>query len=183
MAEYVAMALVGIEAVSSVMGGMAEEDLAKAEAGLLRRKASTRRAAAQREAIEERNNKELVKSRARAVAAAGGGGVDDPTIVNILGDIEGEGEFRALSRLWSGEEDATDLNNQAAARETSGKNAKKAGLIKGVSSVLQGYAGFADAAGVDAGRFSGATKGPGGSTVIPRNAYNDSVARTTIFSR
>lgn len=60
-------------------------------------------AAAQRQALEETRQAKLKASRAVAVAAAGGGSVDDPTVINLLEDIEQEGVYRAGVAMYEGE--------------------------------------------------------------------------------
>src|SRR5262249_48643707 len=52
-------------------------------------------AAAQRQAGEEKRRSKIMSSRAIALSAAGGGGATDPTIVNIVSDLEAEGSYRA----------------------------------------------------------------------------------------
>jgi len=71
-------------------------------------------AIAQREAAEQKRQSRLVASRALAVAAASGGGVSDPTIVNILAGIEGEGAYRAQVALYEGQATARRYRIQAA---------------------------------------------------------------------
>jgi hypothetical protein len=71
------------------------------------RLANEQRAASQRDAIDQRRQGNLVASRARALAAASGGGVNDPTVTGILGDIDTEAEYRALTARYRGESAAT----------------------------------------------------------------------------
>lgn len=61
-------------------------------------------AASQRNAHEEKRQADLAASRALAVAAASGGGVSDPTVVDTLVRIRGEGALRASVALYEGEE-------------------------------------------------------------------------------
>jgi hypothetical protein len=120
----------------SILGGFAKAKSLKGEAQQYEQNAGLERATSQREAMEERRQARLLNSRALAVAAASGGGVDDPTVVNLMANIEGEGEYRALTALFNGEASARGLENQARAKRVSARNAKIGGVIEGVSSML-----------------------------------------------
>ena len=92
----------------------------------LRRRAGTRRAVGHREAAEEQRNAKLAYSRALAVAAASGGGVDDPTVVKLFADLQAEGDYRVLSRLFVAEEEALGIQYSAEAARREGKARKRA---------------------------------------------------------
>lgn len=103
-------------------------------------------AASQRHAIEERRQADLAASRALAVAAASGGGVSDPTIVQTLSNIRGEGALRASIALYEGEERARQIRIQGAGAQDfnvdpmAGYNAAAAGKIgKGALSLYARY--------------------------------------------
>ena len=70
-------------------------------------------AVSQRDAAEARRQTELIASRSLAVAAASGGGVSDPTVVNLIANAAGEGEYRARVALYEGEARARSLRQQA----------------------------------------------------------------------
>lgn len=97
------------------------------EAAQLHQRAGQEVAASQRTALEERRRAELVASRAVAVAAASGGGVSDPTVSDLLADIEGEGAYRAGVELYQGEERARLLNMGADAKTFEGEILKAGG--------------------------------------------------------
>lgn len=136
------------------------------EAEQLRVQAGQSVAAAQHAAREQRRQADLLQSRAIAVAAASGGGVSDPTVVNILGKIAGEGAYRAGLAIYEGEERARTLRMGAAARDYEGALAIEAGdlaadaygmqagasLFKGTSSLFSKYGGIFDS---PAGALSG----------------------------
>jgi hypothetical protein len=146
MAQLAAGAAVAgtlLSATGSVLGGKATNKASKVEAAALRRQAGQTRASSQREAIEQRRDADLAQSRALALAAAGGGGASDPTVVDIISDLEGEGEYRALTALFNGEEQARGLEDEALAARKAGKNAKTAGIIGGISTVLTGASSLA----------------------------------------
>ena len=131
------------------------------EAAQLRVQAGQSVAAGQHAAREKRRQAELVQSRAIAVAAASGGGVSDPTIVNMLGKIAGEGAYRANLSLYEGEERARTMRMNAAARDYEGALALEAGdiaadtygimkgasLVKGTASLFSKYGGTFDGGG------------------------------------
>ena len=79
---------------------------AEFQAKQLEQIAQEERGAASKAAAEERRRSRVVQSRALALAAAGGGGATDPTVVNIISDLAGEGEYLAALRIYEGEESA-----------------------------------------------------------------------------
>lgn len=136
MAQAMAVGGKVLKAGGSIFGGIAANKAAKNEARQLEGQAVVERATSQRQAMEERRQARLLQSRSLAVAAASGGGADDPTVVNIMSDLEGEGEYRALTALYEGETEAQGLEAQARARRKEGKNAKIAGFINAGASLL-----------------------------------------------
>lgn len=135
-----------IKGVGSIIGGKAESKALKEEARQLDAKAGTTRATSQRDAIEEARKARLLSSRAVAVAAASGGGVDDPTVLNILAGIEGEGEYRMNAALYGGEEEALGMEAAANARRREAKNVRKASKFSAAGSILGGASDAWDAA-------------------------------------
>lgn len=99
------------------------------EADQLEYQAGQEIASSQRAALEERRKARILESRAIAVAAASGGAVDDPTIQDILADIQEQGEYRALTVLFEGKTRSFGLELQAEAREFEAKQARRAGEI------------------------------------------------------
>lgn len=125
-----------LSAGGSIIGANSEAKEMRREAAQLETQAGLERASSHREAIDRKREARLAVSRGIAVAAASGAGVDDPTVVNLLARIEGEGEYRALSALYEGEETARGMEAEAAARRRGAKSTKKAGLIKAGSTIL-----------------------------------------------
>ncbi len=123
MAELAVMA-VGM--AGDYMAGRAEKKAAISDAKQLQYRAGQTRASAQRAAGEERRDARYLSSRARAVAAASGAGASDPTVVNLLADIEAEGEYNALARMYEGEESARGDQYAARARRSEGNAAMNA---------------------------------------------------------
>lgn len=106
------------------------------EAAALRDAKNRTMAATTREMAEEERNREYMHSRAIALAAASGAGVDDPTMVKLLGDLQAEGKYRVMSRLWSGQDDAEGLIFRAEAAQREANTAMTVGAINAVTSVL-----------------------------------------------
>lgn len=125
-----------IGAVGAIQSGNAANAAAQHQAAQLEAAGQTERAIAQREAEENRRQARLMQSRARAVGAASGGGID----LDLAGDIAEEGEYRALTSIWEGEEAAKGRKAQAAAARFEGKQAKKAGYLKAGKTLLSGGA-------------------------------------------
>ena len=106
----------------------------KLEAEQLHERADVRRAASHRDAAEEQRNAELAYSRALAVTAASGGGVDDPTVVKIFADLQAEGRYRVLSRLFVGEDEAEGIEYRAEVARREGQSRYKSGRLNALSS-------------------------------------------------
>jgi hypothetical protein len=127
-----------LKAGGTIIGAKGEARQLRAQADQLDIKAGQERASAQRDAMEQQRQARLVSSRALAVAAASGAGADDPTVVNIMANIAGEGEYRALTSLYSGETDARALEAEATARRQEAKNTKKAAKFSAIGSIIGG---------------------------------------------
>jgi hypothetical protein len=129
-----------IGGAGALYGGKQEKEAGKEEAERLRKRGIARRAEAGAAAREELRQGRLVKSRAQAVAAAGGGNLSDPSLVNLMGDLEGETQYRALVRMFEGADEAEGLNEVAFAREKEGKALATSSYLRGANSVLSGVA-------------------------------------------
>lgn len=133
MAEMIPFIPVALSALSSVMGGQSQKAAAEYKAAQMNQQAGQDRASAQRDAIEQQRQATLAQSRLRAVA---GGGAGDPTVVKLSEDIAGEGEYRALTSLYNGEERARGLEMAAAGKQLEGSQAVTASYLKAGSSIL-----------------------------------------------
>jgi hypothetical protein len=126
-----------------------------AQAAEYREAKNRRMAAATREMAEERRKQEFVHSRAVAVGAASGAGLGAGA-VKILADLAAEGEYRVMSRLWQGQNDADGLLARVEAEHAAAKDSIKMGMIKAVTSAFSAYAGAGGGFGGGAGpTFSG----------------------------
>lgn len=125
------------------------------EAKQLEQNAGQAIAASQRVALDRARDARYVQSRALAVAAASGGGVSDPTVVNLIGRIAGEGAYRQGLALYEGEDRARAMRMAAATKRFEGTMAIEEGdmsadafatqgmgsLVKGGASLFSKYGG------------------------------------------
>ena len=145
------IAIIAVMAVAAMYKARQAKNLKTEEEIGLRAAGGRAKAAGQREANEERRLKERMHSRALLIAAASGGGVDDPGMVNLIGDLNAEGEYRIMSRLWAGEDAAEGFAFRADQAKREGDAAIQAGYADAISSAASMY-----------GKF-----GAGGSTTTP----------------
>lgn len=141
MAAVIPMLMVAstiLSAGGAVSQGIAANDAAKYTAAQEQIAGSQGLAASQRAAFSESRRAAFVGSRARAVAASSGASATDPTVVNIEGDIAGQGEYNALSALYEGQESQRTGDANAALTRYEGKQAKTAGFINAGSTLLKG---------------------------------------------
>lgn len=148
----VMVASTALTAYSQVQAGNAAEAQAEAiaqqneyQAKVQRQRAGQERASSQRQVIEENRNKETVQGNALASAAASGGGTLDPSVIDIFGDLEAEGEYRKNVARYQGEDSAQYLESGANLSDYSasnaraeGKAAKKASRFKAGTTLLKG---------------------------------------------
>lgn len=127
-----------LSGLGQIQAGKAANVSAKFQAAQLEQRAGQERASSQRVALEERRRASIASSNAQAAAAASGGGATDPTVLNIQGGIAGQGEYNALSALFEGEEKGRGLELQATSTRMEGKQAKKAGYVSGISTIIGG---------------------------------------------
>jgi len=142
-------AMTAFQVIFSVMqaseerkAGKAADKLAQFKADQLEQKAGQERAVSQRKADSARRTSRYAESRALALAAASGGGASDPTVVNIMAGIAGEGEMAAQSALYEGEERARGSEMAADASRYEGAQAKRAGNIKAGTTLMSSFSKF-----------------------------------------
>lgn len=124
------------------------------------------RASAQRHAMEQRRQATLMQSRVQALA--GGGGADEG-VLELTGDIAGEGEYNALASLYEGEESALGREMQSQGLRMEGKSARRAANWKSASTIMStassmygAYSGGGFGGGGDGGSAFAATRGRAG---------------------
>lgn len=162
-AAYITAAVSAASAVSSIVGGMEQKKIADYQAQQqqlvadqtakqLEQRAGQERAAAQQKMIDAGRQKNLAMSRARAIAAAGGGSLD-PSVINIMGDLETEGKYNQNVALYQGEEAAVSDeyqakttratgNANAAISRMQGSAAQRAGFTSAGTTLLKGGVGL-----------------------------------------
>lgn len=114
IATAVGTAVTAVGASASMRAeAKAGERKAEIEAQWAGRRALEERAAAQDAAGEEKRKARLAQSRLTALAGASGAGVDDPTIVDLFGDVEREGNYNAAMATAAGEQKAAGLQYEA----------------------------------------------------------------------
>lgn len=94
------------------------------------------RAVGQRRMFEKQREGRFALSALQARAAAGGGGADDPTVLNLGGDIAARSEYDALFEMYKGENRALGLEGSAVASRMSGDAAAAEGRSKKTASYL-----------------------------------------------
>lgn len=138
---FLPIALMAVGTVIQLAGAQRQAKAAEAEgiaarqaeeykAAQLRQNAGQEIAAAQRQRDNERRRATLAASRLIAVAGASGGKVTDPTVLNLIGDIQGEGTYRGLTAIYQGEDKARQLNQGAATADYQGTIYEQAGRNK-----------------------------------------------------
>ena len=125
--------------------GQAQQQEENYSADVLQQQANQTRAQASQEIANTARSTDLLLSNARAAGAASGGDLTDPSIVTALGRAAGVGKYSELSQLYSGEERAVGMENQAALDRYMGTQALTAGQLKQqeeqtkmLSSILEG---------------------------------------------
>lgn len=119
------------------LGGLAQKREKDFEAKQLDVNAKERIGAATREMQIEGRNTDLAISKARNNAAAGGGALD-PSVVNILGDLEKQGARNEANTLDTANSAAHEMETQAVADRFSGQQSMIGGTIGAVSSLFSG---------------------------------------------
>lgn len=115
------------QAQAAELNAKRQAEASEFEAQQLDQMAGQERAASQHRAQEERRRSDILQSRARAVAAASGGGASDPTVVDIISDLAGEGEYLAATHIFEGQEAARRARMGAAGARFEGRTALEGG--------------------------------------------------------
>ncbi|KKL80869.1 hypothetical protein LCGC14_2000440 [marine sediment metagenome] len=122
--------------VGQIRAGNAAKKAGDIEARELRKRAGVRRAVGHREAAEEQRNAELAYSRALSIAAASGAGVSDPTVVKLFADLQAEGDFRVLSRLFVAEDEAQGIEYRSEVAQREGRARRRLGQFSALSTAV-----------------------------------------------
>lgn len=131
-----------ITAGGTLLSGVAGAAAANNEAKQMEAKGKEEFAASQREAQEKRREAALVQSRQQAVAAASGAGagMDAPTIVKLMTDTAGQGEFNAQTVRYGGENRRNALFAAASNRRASGRASLLGSVFSSFGTLAKGMA-------------------------------------------
>jgi hypothetical protein len=94
------------------------------------------RAASQRTGLEKNRQATLLQSTLQANAAASGGGAADPTVIGLGQDIAGRGEYQSLMDMYTGENRARGIEDQAIGSRLTGDAQQAEGEAKRTASYL-----------------------------------------------
>jgi len=136
------LATLAVSAVGSLALGAQERKLKYAESQGLRDASMRKSAATTAEVGEGKRDKEYMESRAIALAAAQGGGVDDVSMVNLIGDLNAEGEYRILSKLYTGMGEAQGMQFASEQAMRAGDVAMDRGTLRAATTVLSKYGSY-----------------------------------------
>lgn len=129
---------------SAIGSGVSKKREAEYSAAVLDQEAGQQVATGIQGMLIERRRKESVASAAQAGLAASGATSTDPSAVKVRGQIEGAGEYQALTKLYEGEDAANQLRARGTILRSEGSAAQSAGFINAASTVLSGYGSWYD---------------------------------------
>lgn len=117
---------------------------AQSQAAQLSQNAGQTLAGAQHDAQDIQRKTDYLTSRALAIAASSGGGASDPTVLNLIAQVSGEGAYRKALALYQGDESARRMNMQAGLTERVAGEESRANNIAVTSTILKGGASLYD---------------------------------------
>ena len=123
------------------------EKLKKMEAQAYLDAADRRAAAMTHEVQEEKRRRDNMYSRALAVIGAQTGDTSEAGVQTLLADLNAEGDYRILSTVYTGVQEADALRFRAEAAQREAEAAKDAGYINAIASAVSGYVGMGGASG------------------------------------
>ena len=133
-----------IMVAGTMMSGASAVNAAKANREETRRLARDKRALSHRAAYDEKKNAEFLVSRANAVIVAQGGTRED--IINITGDITGQGTYNSLMRLWEGYSQGRSLLISGEIQLANARGQRTAGYMKTAGSIMASYSSMGSSA-------------------------------------
>lgn len=132
-----------LAAGGTIMGGNAAAQAGQSARGAQYFKAAQEdqaaqesRAASQRVALDKQHQTDLALSTLQARAAAGGGSASDPGVINLAQNIAGRGEYQSLMDMYTGENRARGIEDQAMGSRMTGDAAAAEGDAKRTASYL-----------------------------------------------
>lgn len=129
-----------MSAISSIQQGKAEKAAADYNANISLQNAQISRVNAEAEAGQIGRENYLRLGAIRAAAGRNGGVSGEGSVLDILGDVAGQGELEKQQAIYQGELSARGYTNTATLDRFSGKNAQRAGYMKAGADILGGAA-------------------------------------------
>jgi hypothetical protein len=133
-----------VSTMGALQAGEAAQAAANYKATQLNIKGNEEFAAAQRNVAQERRKKDLAQSQLQARAAQSTGDTTDTTVMNLGAGIEEQGEFRALTEFYRGENAKLGYEGAAAGSVWEGQQAKTASRWKAAGTLLDGVSSLGD---------------------------------------
>lgn len=140
---------VGVSAASTVAAGAESRKQAKYQQKVLDSQGEEAAAIAQRRANVERRRAEIQASRAKAVAAATGGATDDPGVVDTLNTLDAQGEYNALSQLYTGNTRRSSMRSRGNAAVKAGRGAYNQSILSATGTIIDGASTASELYGTD----------------------------------
>ena len=131
-----------ISAGGTIASGVAQSDAMDYKAEQERMAAQENRAASQRTMQEHQTQLSYQQSKLQAGAAATGAGADDPTVVKLGSDMAGRGEYQSLMDLYTGENRARGMEDQAKGDNMTGDAAMTGSLFGAAGTLASGFGGM-----------------------------------------
>jgi hypothetical protein len=161
----------GVQAESQYQQGRAGAANAQLQGIQDERDANDAQVQGQAAAANERRRAKFLRSRALAVAGKSGAGVSDPTVTKILGDLDTEGEVRALTSLYEGNTTAQALRSGASSKLRMSNAYRAASNLRAAGTAAEGAYSFFDKYGSDL--WSSGNTGRGGGWVNTEPTMQD----------
>jgi hypothetical protein len=135
---YASLAQMGLSAGGKMYGGRMQEQSDRYASGVLGQEAGASVASGIQGAIADKRYTNYVASSAAARAAGTGTTGTSPSVLNVIGNIQSQGEYKALTSLYTGQDRANELLSRAQGITREGRAAQTAGWLSGMSNVLTG---------------------------------------------
>jgi hypothetical protein len=130
--------LLGVSAGAQVLGGIAGASQANQQAAAYESAADAATKQAKNAAAQERDKYNRLAASQRAQYGASGVDVNVGSPLDALADTDAEGEVSAMQLLYSGELEAWNQRQKAAAAKSQASSSLLGGILGGVSTGLMG---------------------------------------------
>ncbi len=132
------MASTALSAGASLLGANAQEKAGKAQQAAAERQALEERAAGQSAAAGELKKAKLAQSSLFTQAGASGSGASDPTVMQLFGDIEAQGQLNSGVAMAQSQQRADNISYQAALDRWKADSDARMKRIGAVGTLLSG---------------------------------------------